>query len=394
VGLSSCEKDIPETNPLAHEMKLLSDNNVKWARNAVAGEGVVLLTYIDNNDNYQFKLIDNAGSEIWTKDFGYKFQITPASGMTSAAPDTVINILYDIDNTFAIFRGSTLKKINHLGEVVFSDAFFLDGMGIARVAKVMLGNQDSYLVLGELLISGSRAFVSEYSREGHQNFLKTYAVNVNGVNSFTDAQILDNGKHLLTGTFESKTEGLSSSFLITELSPDGDIGTIIQNDIECVSCIGRQLHRTVNKKYIYLISAIDENSSNARSRVYHFTDSGSILNVDSLDLSVSNLASSQSLIQNTDGSFSGLIKTRNDIPDYLVITGSVPLRPETYTVPVYSYYYTLNEKGVVQNKAYFNSLYSNYFSTIARLSDNRVLIYGAVQSFGEEIKLAIIFKQV
>ena len=94
VGLSSCEKDIPETNPLAHEMKLLSDNNVKWARNAVAGEGVVLLTYIDNNDNYQFKLIDNAGSEIWTKDFGYKFQITPASGMTSAAPDTVINILY------------------------------------------------------------------------------------------------------------------------------------------------------------------------------------------------------------------------------------------------------------------------------------------------------------
>jgi len=265
-------------------------------------------------------------------------------------------------------------------------------MEIAHVAKVMMGNQDSYLVLGELLISGSRAFVSEYSREGHQKFIKTYSVNVNGINSFTDAYAFENGNHLLTGTFESKTEGLSSSFFMTELSPDGDLGTMTNNDIECVSCVGRQLFKTADEDYVYLISAIDENSLDARSRVYHFTDSGAILNVDYLDLSEFNLASSNSIIQHADGSFSGLIKTKNDIPDYLNITGSIPQRPETFTVPVYSYYYKLNEKGEVQNKAYFNSLYSNYFNTITRLSNGKVLIYGAVQSLGEEVKLSILFK--
>ncbi len=393
---SACSKEkAAPINPLLIEgMTILTDNNVKWAVDAVAGAGVALLTYVDNDDNYQFKLIDNAGNEIWTKHFGYKYKVSPHSTTLQPTPDTLIHILYDVDNTFAVFRGTSLKKINHAGEVVFSDNSFLDGMEKANVAKVILGNGDKYLVLGDLSISGNRAFVSEYNRQGQQNFIKTYTINVSGVNSFTDAQPLGNGNHLLAGTFESNTAGLNSSFFIANLASNGDLTVLKNNDMDCTSCVGRQLYQTSEDAFVYLISAIDENSVDTRSLVYHFNQAGEIHNLDYLDLAQFNLASRRSLIQQADGSFTGIIKSKDDIQVTLnSLAASIPMRPNTYTVPVYSYYFSLNKIGTVRNKAFFSTSYSNYFNSIIRLSNGRVLIYGALQSFGEEMRLSILFKE-
>jgi hypothetical protein len=391
----SCEKQpFTEDQLSAAGIKILHSENVKWARDAIPGEGVVLLTYVDNDDKYQFKLIDNAGNEIWTKHFGYKYQISPRTVQALTGPDTIIQIIYDVDNTFTVFRGNSMKKIDHAGNVVFSDNSFLTGMEKASVAKIMLGNADNYLVLGELSISGKRAFVSEFNRQGQQEFIKIYTVNVSGVNFFTDAQALKDGNYLLAGTFESNTEGLSSSFFLANLAPNGDLTIVGNNDITCASCVGRQLYKTAEDNYIYLISALDQDAQELRSSLYHFNQAGEILNVDYADLAPFNLASQRSLLQNEDGSFTGIIKTKDDIQTTLSnSTASDPLRPNTYTVPVYSYYFSLNKFGAVQDKAFFSTSYSNYFNSIIRLSNGRVLIYGALQSFGEEMKLSIVFKE-
>jgi hypothetical protein len=395
LGLTSCEKaPISEDLINADGWKVFPSENVKWALDAIPGEGVALLTFIDNEDNYQFKLIDNSGNEIWTKDFGYTYRVSPRTQIKAAAPDTLIHIIYDIDNTFAIFRGSSLKKINHKGNVVFSDPSFLNGMEKVNVDRIVLGNTDNYLVLGDLSISGNRAFASEYNRQGQQVYIKTYSVNLSGLNTFTDAQALEDGNHLLAGTFESKTAGLSSSFFLANLAPNGDLTLIKNNEMRCTACVGRQLYKTKEGEYVYLISAIVEDALDSRSLVYHVNQAGDISHLDSLDLTSFNLASRSSLVQKGDGSFAGIIKSKNHIRT-LESLGSLssPTKPNTYTGPVYSYYFSLNEIGIVKNKVFFTTSYSNYFNSIIKLSNNRILIFGALQSFGEDNKLSIIFKE-
>ena len=351
---TSCEKDALLSTPLSPQgVKVLPDLDVKWAMDAVAGDGVVLLTYVDQYNKYQFKLVDNAGNAIWTKDFGYKHEVTPQLGQNFATSDTVINILYDIDNTFSIFRGSSLKKINHKGEVVFQDNYFFNEIGGANIAKVMLGNNNNYLTLGELELSGNRAFASEYTRSGQQLFLTIHTVNIMGTNTFTDAQLLDNGNYRLSGSFNTSSQSLSSSFFTADMDPNGTLGVVNNHFVEGVFILGRQLFRTNENTYIYLLSAIDENAEDTRSRVYHLNPSGDILNVDYLDLAVFNFGTEKSLLQNPDGSFLGLMKTSNEIPNYLGITGNVSQTPNTYTVPNYTYFFTLNDIGGVQSKSYF-----------------------------------------
>jgi hypothetical protein len=392
----SCEKEALLSIPLSpQDVKVLPDPDIKWAMDAVAGDGVVLLTYVDQYNTYQFKLVDNAGDSIWTKDFGYKFEVAPPSGQNPATSDTIINILYDIDKTFSIFRGSSLKKINLKGEVVFSDPNFLNGIESANITKVMLGNDNNYLALGEVELSGNRAFASEYTRIGQQEFITFHTINVNGTNTFTDAQLLDNGDYLLSGSFNTASQSISSSFFTAVLNPNGVLGVVNNNFVEGMTSLGRQLFRTKENTYIYLLSAIDENAQDTRSRVYHLNSSGEALDVDFLDLAVFNFGTAKSLLQNQDGSFLGLMKTDNEIPDFLAtgLFGNISQTPNTYTVPNYTYFFTLNDIGGVQSKSYFDRNYSNYFNVIIRLSNGKILIYGALQSLGEEVKLAYLIRE-
>jgi hypothetical protein len=286
-----------------------------------------------------------------------------------------------------------LKKINHEGEVVYSAPSFLNGLESANTAKVMLGNDNNYLVLGDLELSGNRAFASEYTRLGQQRFITFHAINVNGTNTFTDAQLIDNGNYLLSGSFNSSSESISSSFFTSVLDPNGSLGVVNNHFVEGISSLGRQLFGTKENTYIYLLSAIDENAEDTRSRVYHLDSQGDILGVDFLDLAVFNYGTSKSLLQNPDGSFIGLMKTNNEIPSLIGQTGLASERPNTYTTPNYSYFFTLNGIGLVQSKSYFHRNYSNYFNVIIRLSNGQNLIYGAVQSFGEDVKLAFLIKE-
>jgi hypothetical protein len=391
---TSCEKEVLLSAPLSpQDVKIFPDLDVKWAMDAVAGDGVVLLTYVDQNNTYQFKLVDNAGNAIWTKDFGYKHEVAPQSGRDLATSDTVINILYDIDHTFSIFRGGSLKRVNHQGEVVLSDPNFLNGLESFNTVKVILGHNNNYLALGELDLSGNRAFASEYSRLGQQRFLTVHTINVNGTNTFSDAQLLDNGTYFLSGSFNTKSQSISSSFFTAILNSNGTLEEVNNHFVEGMSSLGRQLYKTNENNYIYLLSAIDENGEDTRSRVYHLNPSGDVIDVDFLDLAAFNYCNSKSLLQNPDGSFLGLMKTNNEIPDFIGITGNISQIPNTYTIPNYTYFFTLNDIGAVQNKSYFDRSYSNYFNVIIRLSNGKNLIYGALQSLGEEVKLAYLIKE-
>lgn len=394
--ISSCQKNESSAGVFSPEkLKILEADEVKYAMDAVAGDGLVLLSYVDNADNYQFKLVDNSGEELWTKNFGYKYEITPRTTSGYGATDTIISIVYDSDNTFSIFRANSLKKINMEGDVVFSDNSFFEGMESSTFLKVKLGSNNNYLVFGEIVIAGNRAFAGEYTRNGDRNFLTFHTVNLLGNNTITDVQKNTNGNFLFAGTFRSNTLGLESSFFTLELDPSGVLVNVMNYEIEDFSASGRQLYQGENGSFIYLVSSADSVRGDRRSRMFQINETGEILNLSYLNLADVNFGPNKALLQKRDGSFIGLMKTGNEIPtiQISVVTTILAVRPGTFGTPNYSYYFETNKNGLVQNQKFIQSSYSNYFNAVISLSNGDVLVYGAVQSFGEDVKLAMMLKR-
>jgi hypothetical protein len=81
--ICGCDREeVSEELQGIESFQILPDENVKWSLGAIAIEGAVLLTYIDNLNEYVFKLIENDGTEIWTKKFGYLYETNESGEMT------------------------------------------------------------------------------------------------------------------------------------------------------------------------------------------------------------------------------------------------------------------------------------------------------------------------
>jgi hypothetical protein len=376
---------------LLQNLKVLGDNQVKWAINAIPGNGVFLITFVDTQDQYQFKLLDNNGKELWTKNFGYKFQVSPRTQTGIAKPDTTIHVVYLQNESFAIFRGNRLKIINLAGEVVLSKNNFLKKLSQFKSAKILLKDNGNFLVMGELEASGNRAFISEHSPTGNQIHINSFTVNVNGINTFSDALALDSGQYLLAGSFQSNTDGLSSAFFSALLKDNGQLKILKQNPTACQSCIGRQLLTSGADEYIFLMSPTNNNSADRESTIYRLNSQGNIKDQALINFTEYNVAASQSLLKKQDGTFIGLIKTNDDRLNYTINSaGNIVQKPSTYTEPVYSYQYQLNPVNMSLNKSFFTTSYSNYISIACTLSNGEILFFGAVESLGEGIQLALI----
>lgn len=392
VLLLNCKKEESNFSPLYPEnLKLFQDPEVKLVLEAVPGDGVVLLRYIDNFDQYQFKLIDNSGKELWTKNFGYQYEILVYPNTAFIKLGTAVDVLYDVDKTFAIIRGNRLEKINHQGEVVFNDTSFFSGLETVDISKIMLGRNDRYLFLGGSNISGNRAVAIEFDRQGKRNFIVPSS-NIGSVNKFSDALILENGDYLVAGV----NLGGIHSMNLALIKANGSLEVLKTHDIKNFEGEGRTLLPTDNGDNIFLVSASNPNLEDRRSRIYRFNELGEIMEINYLDLADFNYCRSHSLLKKADGSFFGLAKTADEVPEILDFKPNSTLlvaKPGTYTPPNFSYHFSLNKEGQIQNQTYFQSNYSNFFNSAMQLSNGNLLIYGAIQSLGEEVKLSILINK-
>jgi hypothetical protein len=383
----ACEKEKATTNaPGLENVTVYPDADVYWAIGAVAGDGVVLLVYGDNAEQIRFKLIDNAGYEIWTKTFGYTYNPNDFNSFSN------INVIFDADNTFAIFSGTGLKKINLAGDVVFNDDDFLGALANATIHKIMLGNNDAYVALGVIGLGGQRAFISEISRTGHQNFIKLYAVNTIGLNVFTGAVKTATGGYLAAGSFASNTAGLASAFFTMKLAPNGDILALNKTEIDSCVCHGRDFIQLGDNSYAYVLSPGGFDLPENRTRVYRINDTATVLGLSFINLAKTNFGAGYTpffgngLVQTNSGALLGIIKSGFE-GRFASSSFGFPL---TYTAPHYGYYYALNANAARTNQAYLNTYYSNYLNSIVTLSNGHALVFGTTLSLGDETKLITI----
>lgn len=382
--LSSCRKDeTSDDSSKIESLKVFADDSIKWACGSVAGDGVVLLVYVDFADQYKFKLIDNNGNEIWTKTFGYIYD---------KENYVDFHVIYDVGNTFSIFFAKGLKRINPLGEVVYNNNNFLAPLNSASVYKIILTNNNSYLCLGTF---NSRALVSELSSTGTLRFSRLYVINVNGPNIFTSAVIDPLGGYLVGGAFSSNTVGLESAFFLMRLKANGDIVYTKKTNMDSCTCQGRELIEISENQYAFLVSPNEFNSTESRSRLYFINDTASILKMEYLDLAENNYGpgynpySGNGLIKSSSNKLMGIMKADYEVSSNASLNAGII---RNYKNPQFDYFYTWNMDDNNFSQSFLSKTYSSFYSSIVNMSNGKALIFGTTMSLGDELKLMVIEK--
>jgi hypothetical protein len=399
--ICGCDREeVSEELQGIESFQILPDENVKWSLGAVAGDGVVLLTYIDNLNEYVFKLIENDGTEIWTKKFGYSYKPNEFGQIPK------MKIILDLDSSFAIFYGNGLKKINYQGEIVYSkDYFFPSGGGLVSVYDVQIGVNNTYIISGSFSneAGGTSAFIQKREQDGTivgQGISGGNIGNITRPNpsnrkyAYTGAIALEDGKWIAAGindyiygeyypndlfhviVFDSKRLG-SIPELLQVIDPDMTMG-------------GRELIKVSEDSYAYLMSPEGGASQDQRSRLYHFDTSGTVKGITYLDFAPQNYAAggspytSRGLVKNASGGYTGLMRVGEEIS-----TESDVNQPGSYKEAHYGYVYELNANMELIHAEYINRNSTNYFNGITKMSNDKILLFGTTLSFGEEMKLTI-----
>jgi hypothetical protein len=375
---SSCSKESPRANEWPTENVVVLPVSVSGEIiSATAGETCVLLLY-GTSRNYELTMTNNQGGVLWSKaldltDFeNFAISLGP---IIFARPN----------NEFHLFYGSSRLRMNAKGEALALDTLFLDDVRPAPVGgltygigvnKMIATANDTYLVMGDYNLSGNRAFIAEVDQSGEMLFQKFYTANVNGSNQYTGGIALEDGGYLVAGT----TTAGKSSFFIQKLNASGKILRTTLNEVDNYNFTGHEFFKKANGDYVYLVCPFNSNSIDRRARFYTVNDTGAILDTSYLDLASLNI--SQGMVEESDGSFIGLVKDKDESNN----------NAGSFTQPEYAYLYKLDTEGKVLNQRYLYRSYSSSYTAITKLSDGKTLIAGSTLSFGEEYKLSLLFQ--
>ena len=375
---SSCSKESPRANEWPTENVVVLPVSVSGEIiSATAGETCVLLLY-GTSRNYELTMTNNQGGVLWSKaldltDFeNFAISLGP---IIFARPN----------NEFHLFYGSSRLRMNAKGETLALDTLFLDDVRPAPVGgltygigvnKMIATANDTYLVMGDYNLSGNRAFIAEIDQSGEMLFQKFYTANVNGSNQYTGGIALEDGGYLVAGT----TTAGKSSFFIQKLNASGKILRTTLNEVDNYNFTGHEFFKKANGDYVYLVCPFNSNSIDRRARFYTVNDTGAILDTSYLDLASLNI--SQGMVEESDGSFIGLVKDKDESNN----------NAGSFTQPEYAYLYKLDTEGKVLNQRYLYRSYSSSYTAITKLSNGQTLIAGSTLSFGEEYKLSLLFQ--
>tara|TARA_R110001592_G_scaffold262565_2_gene527808 strand:- start:20090 stop:21271 length:1182 start_codon:yes stop_codon:yes gene_type:complete len=375
---SSCRKETTRTNEWPTENVVVLPVPVSGEIiSATAGETCVLLLY-GTSRNYELTMTNNQGGVLWSK----ALDLTDFEDFAISLGPI---IFAQPNNEFHLFYGSSRLRMNAKGETLALDTLFLDDVRPAPVGgltyrigvnKMIATANDTYLVMGDYNLSGNRAFIAEIDQSGEMLFQKFYTANVNGSNQYTGGIALEDGGYLVAGT----TTAGKSSFFIQKLNASGKILRTTLNEVDNYNFTGHEFFKKANGDYVYLVCPFTSNNIDRRARFYTVNDTGAILDTSYLDLAGLNI--SQGMVEESDGSFIGLVKDKDESNN----------NAGSFTQPEYAYLYKLDTEGKVLNQRYLYRSYSSSYKAITKLSDGKTLIAGSTLSFGEEYKLSLLFQ--
>jgi hypothetical protein len=393
--ICGCDREeVSEELQGIESFQILPDENVKWSLGAIAIEGAVLLTYIDNLNEYVFKLIENDGTEIWTKKFGYLYETNESGEIRK------MKIILDSDNSFAIFYENGLKKINFQGEITYSkDDFIWSNIRVFSVFDVQISDKGTYLISGSFYDTRLGGFLRATIREVEQDGTLVgqdheVPFNSNEYKAYTGAIALEDGKFLVAGDvteqFSQGREDNLFQVVLFDSKRTSHVPELLRVVDQDVTMVGRELFQVSEDSYAYLMSPEGSAPEDQRSRIYHFDTTGTVKGITYLDFAPQNYAAggspytSRGLVKNASGGYTGLMRVGEEIS-----TESDVNQPGSYKEAHYGYVYELNANMELIHAEYINRNSTNYFNGITKMSNDKILLFGTTLSFGEEMKLTI-----
>lgn len=404
--IGGCEKDELDTDSLNVERVIVFQNEtIDQALDVVTIGNEALCLYISEGV-YLMKLVNETGEELWTKPIGH--------GIGEQADNLFIRYLEKVivdqsDNTFALFFGNQLLKINRLGEEVYFNPSFFNLPGYV-ILDILQDSEYNFIVSGT---KSARAFMAKYSHSGEELFRNIYFVALPGANAFTSAVELPEGGYLFAGTKESTNEDQVNTMMIAKVDDFGEIEWMKLNEISGgnlpagnalgLNVFGRELLALDNGNYIYVLNSSHFGDPNQVVTIYSIDPLGNILDTRIINLAISNYAvgSTQSLgpfidqndigrglIKNFSGGYTGLVNKINLELDDIVQIGEVTY-PVNRLADQTGYTYTLNESGDILSMNYFDSRTGQNFNSINQLSNGKKIALGVNRSFGETARLTL-----
>lgn len=389
---AACDKNLEgPTSLLGPEIiKSYDDEDVLVLTDATAGDGVVLLTFIDNGNNIYFKLIRNNGDELWTVDPGLTF-------LQNSRAQYVQKVLFENDDLITVFYLNARIRYSLNGEEVSREEDFIQvpwsNMDINNIA---IGADGNYLVIGNASVSGMRAAYFMLDREGNMLSPFLFAITPNGGNAYTGVVVMEDGSYMLAGAYTSPLQQLSNAYFVTKVAATGEaLWTVSQPTTPFHGATfdkpGRDLIRTSDGHFLYVIDGWGDHSG---QRIVRFTQFGEDLG-DQRDMAFADFNISYAtppfigtvVAEHSDGSIYGVMNSRN----WSLLNG-LGLLTASYFPPHYAYFYQYTPRDHSLDAAYFDRTYSNYLSAATRLSNGKVMLAGTILSLGVDKKIIITIK--
>lgn len=383
------------------QIQVFSDVEATYPMTAVAGDGVFLLVYQDNSDYYQFRLMDNERNILWTKQFDELVKNT----IDNNYEIIIDKVLYDIDNTFAIFFGKRLIKISPDGEIVLDQPNFLNY--ISEVCDIQLASDGNYIVCGN---NGQRAVFSIYSREGELILNKLYFVHLPEKNSFTSFRETVDGGYIVGGCNESITPGLDCSIFFVKYSSVGgvewtkryyvDPPTIGSSSENGENSFGKEIILNADGSFKYIFNTGNSISVNQTGRIIQLNLEGDSINTETLQKGRSNFCAGTDKDRNVFARFNspmqGIGRGSIQLQDGKVI-GVVNekrtndnLSQLNFNISEHAYTYVLNSQNQIISTDFIDTNFAINISDITQLSDNSIVLFGSILGFENKLELILI----
>lgn len=366
-----------------------------------AGDGVVLMTYIDNNDFYHFILLENNGDTLWTRPF--KSRMTGTTGIVSRP----INVLAMPDGGFGVIYENGLYTIDLDGTISTQPQVLFDNLQTWQSGThFRVLDNGNFLLAGQIALGGNRGYIAEYSQNGSMLYRHTLLINVSSATIYTSSIQLPDGSFLFAGSFTSPVANLNNAYFVSKLSEGGELlwtkihdtdpfeaGGVFTN--QNTTYPGRNMLPLSDGTFVYLLNPRGAIFSDQRMRLVYFDADGEATRphtfINHAEINTTNYSlgvDRPAMALNEDGSITGLATTSHPA----VIGNSFLAPPLSYRAPQRSFFFDLDLQGQPQRTADVDRNFSNSFTSIARLSDGRTMIAGTKLAMGVDLKIMCIYR--
>jgi len=399
VAISCKKKDLGTGSIVQPEvMRVYDEVGIRAVTDLTSGADLMLITCLDEQSRYLFKLITNEGVELSTY----------YSDLVFDNLQSVQGILHNEAGHFDIFYGLDLYTLGYDGSILSHQPNFLGGLSdLYEITEVAYNADGNYILAGTASLSGNRAWVAAYDPAGNELYKRFFFINAQANQTYTSSVLLDDRSIMLAGTFESPGPDFSNAYFISKLSPMGEMEwtrvyntTMYSQVVESGSLSsnrvrGRDLLETEPGRFLYFINPRGRGYPEQRITMVQFDEEGQELGahvyLDFADINTS-----------VGGApYTGNVAVA--VGNEKILGLSNPYYPNiqenvfnsltvSYNSPQHTYLFELNNAGEFTTAEYANQDFNNYLTAIDQLSNGKIAMAGTIHSLGEELKLIILIR--